>query len=71
VSVTAVVDNKNRDEENMIFLSNSVNLSFEYGLNRNIKNRMTKYFSADWINGKYVVTDWKYAKFRITRMYKM
>jgi hypothetical protein len=57
VSVTAVVDNKNRDEENIIFLSKSVNLSFEYGLNRNIKNRMTKYFNADWINGKYVVTD--------------
>jgi len=57
VSVTAVVDNKNRDEENIIFLSNSVNLSFEYGLNRNIKNRMTKYFNADCINGKYVVTD--------------
>ena len=46
MSVTAVVDNKNKDEENIIFLSNSVNLSFEYGLNRNIKNRMTKYFSA-------------------------
>jgi hypothetical protein len=57
VSVTAVVDNKNRDEENIIFLSNSVNLSFEYGLNRIIKNKMTKYFNVDWISGKYVVTD--------------
>jgi hypothetical protein len=57
VSVTAVVDNKNRDEENIIFLSKSVNFSFEYGLNRIIKNKMTKYFNADWIDGKYVVTD--------------
>jgi hypothetical protein len=32
---------------------------------------MTKYFNADWIDGKYVVTDWKYVKFKITKIYKM
>jgi hypothetical protein len=42
-----VVESKNKDEENIIFLSNSVNLAFEYGLNRTIKNIITKYFNAD------------------------
>lgn len=70
-SVTAVVDNKNKDEENIIFLSKSVIFSFEYGLNRIIKNRMTKYFNADCIAGKYIVTDLKYAKFKMTKTYKM
>jgi hypothetical protein len=46
-SVSVVVESKNKDEENIIFLSNSVNLAFEYGLNRTIKNIITKYFSAD------------------------
>jgi hypothetical protein len=38
-----VVESKNKDEEKMIFLSNSVNLAFEYGLKRTIKNIITKY----------------------------
>jgi hypothetical protein len=46
-SVSVVVESKNKDEEKIIFLSNSVNLAFEYGLNRKIKNIITKYFNAD------------------------
>jgi hypothetical protein len=46
-SVNVVVESKNKDDEKTIFLSNSVILAFEYGLNRIIKNRITKYFKAD------------------------
>ncbi len=55
-SVTAVVDSKKNDDENTIFLSKSVNFSCEYGLKRNIKNKITKYFNADCMSGKYIVT---------------
>jgi hypothetical protein len=67
--VTAVVESKKNDEEKTIFLSNSVNFSCEYGLKRIIKNKMTKYFNADCMSGKYVVTVLKYAKFKITNKY--
>ena len=70
-SVAAVVDSKNSDDEKTIFLSNSVNVSCEYGLKRNIRNRITKYFNADCISGKYAVTDLKYAKFKTTKKYMM
>ena len=46
-SVNVVVESKNKDDEKTIFLSNSVILAFEYGLNRTIKNKITKYFNAD------------------------
>jgi hypothetical protein len=59
MSVNVVVESKNKDDENIIFLSNPVILAFEYGLNRTIKNIITKYFNADWIDGKYFVTELK------------
>jgi hypothetical protein len=58
-SVNVVVESKKKDDEKIIFLSNSVILAFEYGLNRIIKNIITKYFSADCMVGKYFVTELK------------
>jgi hypothetical protein len=55
--VIAVVESKNKEEENTIFLSKSVNFSCEYGLKRTIRNNITKYFNADCITGKYAVRD--------------
>jgi hypothetical protein len=54
-----VVESKKKDDEKIIFLSNSVILAFEYGLNRIIKNIITKYFNADCMVGKYFVTELK------------
>ena len=58
-SVNVVVESKKKDEEKIIFLSNSVILAFEYGLNRIIKNIITKYFNADCMVGKYFVMELK------------
>ena len=58
-SVAVVVESKKKDDEKTIFLSNSVILAFEYGLNLIIKNIITKYFNADCIVGKYFVTELK------------
>jgi hypothetical protein len=58
-SVNVVVESKNKDDEKTIFLSNSVILAFEYGLNRIIKNIITKYFNADCMVGKYFVMELK------------
>jgi len=69
-SDTTVVDNKNIEDENIIFLSNSVNFSFVYGLKRIKRNSITKYFKPFCIKGRYVVTDLKYAKFKIVIRYK-
>jgi hypothetical protein len=65
-----VVDNKNIEDENIIFLSNSVNFSFVYGLKRINRNNMTKYFKPSCIRGRYAVIDLKYAKFKIVIIYK-
>ena len=46
-SVNVVVESKKIDDENTIFLSNSVILAFEYGLKRTIKKIITKYFNVD------------------------
>ncbi len=69
-SDTTVVDNKNIEDENIIFLSNAVKLSFVYGLKRINRNNITKYFKPSCINGRYAVTDLKYAKFKIVIIYK-
>ena len=46
-SVNVVVESKKKDDEKIIFLSNSVILAFEYGLKRTIKKIITKYFNVD------------------------
>jgi hypothetical protein len=69
-SDTTVVDNKNIEDENIIFLSNSVNFSFVYGLKRINRNNITKYFNPSCIRGRYAVTDLKYAKFKTVIIYK-
>ena len=68
-SETTVVDNKNIEDEKIIFLSKMVNFSLEYGLKRINKNIITKYFKAACINGRYTVIDLKYAKLRIVIIY--
>jgi hypothetical protein len=65
-----VVDNKNIEDENIIFLSNAVKFSFEYGLKRINRNVITKYFKASCIRGRYAVIDLKYAKFKMIIIYK-
>jgi hypothetical protein len=69
-SDTTVVDNKNIEDENIIFLSNSVNFSFVYGLKRINRNNITKYFKPSCIRGRYAVIDLKYAKFKTVITYK-
>jgi hypothetical protein len=69
-SDTTVVDNKNIEDENIIFLSNSVNFSFVYGLKRINRNNITKYFNPSCIRGRYDLTDLKYAKFKTVITYK-
>jgi hypothetical protein len=53
--LTAVVENKNKAAEKTICLSSLLNLNLVYGLNLNIKNKLTIVFKNELYKSKFFV----------------